>query len=222
MLSKIGEKVLDFLGEKQFDNCRSHYLSEISDFFTKYPKIADLFPYETFDEKYRLFFNSDSVGFVLETPTLVGASEEMQKEVDGLFQNTLPEGSSLQVILWADPYIEELCDQWKEMRKSDMMRNLAERRTAYLKQMAFHSPHSPYCLRNFRCFIAYSQKNLGTNPVILESIVQLQNQLKTTLEMLGLPVFAWGATELINTVSRILNMDINDLKPFQRRWDPEN
>lgn len=219
MLSKIGEKLLDFLGEKQFDNCRSHYLSEISDFLAKYPKIADLFPYETFDEKYRLFFNSDSVGFVLETPTLVGASEEMQKEVDGLFQNTLPEGSSLQVVLWADPYIEELCDQWKEMRKSDMMRNLAERRTAYLKQMAFHSPHSPYCLRNFRCFIAYSQKNLGTNPVILESIVQLQNQLKTTLEMLGLPVFVWGAAELINTVSRILNMDMNNLKPFQRRWD---
>lgn len=219
MLSKIGEKLLDFLGEKQFDNCRSHYLSEISDFLAKYPKIADLFPYETFDEKYRLFFNSDSVGFVLETPTLVGASEEMQKEVDGLFQNTLPEGSSLQVVLWADPYIEELCNQWKEMRKSDMMRNLAERRTAYLKQMAFHSPHSPYCLRNFRCFIAYSQKNLGTNPVILESIVQLQNQLKTTLEMLGLPVFVWGAAELINTVSRILNMDMNNLKPFQRRWD---
>ncbi len=210
---------MGLLGEKQFDSCRSHYLEEISKFLEKYPRITDLFPYETFDEKHRLFFNGDSVGFVLETPTLVGASEEMQKEVDGLFQNTLPEQSSLQVILWADPYIEELCDQWKGVRKSEMMKNLAERRTSYLKQMAFHSPYSPYCLRNFRCFLSYSQKNVGTNPVILESIMQLQNQLKTTLEMLGLPVFVWGATELINTVSRILNMDANNLNPFTRRWD---
>lgn len=219
MLTKLGEKLLNAFGEKPFDGCQSHYLEEMSQFLAKYPKITELFPYETFDEKHRLFFNADSVGFVLETPTLVGASEEMQKEIDGIFQNTLPEQSSLQVILWADPYIEETCEQWKIARKSELMKNMAERRSSYLRQMSFHSPYSPYCLRNYRCFLAYSQKNQGTNPIILEELVQLQNQLKTTLEMLGLPVIVWGAEELINTINRILNMDINNLKPFHRRWD---
>lgn len=219
MLAKLGEKLLNMFGEKPFDGCQSHYLEEMAEFLAKYPKITDLLPYETYDEKYRLFFNKDSIGFVLETPTLVGASEEMQKEIDGLFQNTLPELSSLQVILWADPYIEELSEQWRDARKSELMKNMAERRSSYLKRMSFHSPYSPYCLRNYRCFLAYSQKNLGTNPVVLEEVLQLQNQLKTTLEMLGLPVIVWQPSDLINTISRILNMDPNNLKPFNRRWD---
>lgn len=219
MLAKLGEKLLNMFGEKPFDGCQSHYLDEMAQFLAKYPKITDLLPYETYDDKHRLFFNKDSIGFVLETPTLVGASEEMQKEIDGLFQNTLPELSSLQVILWADPYIEELSEQWRDARKSELMKNMAERRSSYLKRMSFHSPYSPYCLRNYRCFLAYSQKNLGTNPVVLEEVLQLQNQLKTTLEMLGLPVVVWGPEDLINTLSRILNMDPNNLKPFHRRWD---
>lgn len=219
MLSSLGEKLLNFLGEKPFDSSSSHYLDELSNVLSKYPKICDLFPYETYDEKYQLFFNEGSVGFVLETPTLVGASEEMQKEVDGLFQNTLPEQSSLQVILWADPYIEELLDQWKSARRSETMKNLAARRAAYLKQMALNSPHSPYCLRQFRCFLSYSQKHSSTNPVILEGLAQLQNQLKTTLEMLGLSVIVWGAEDLINTVSRILSLDPRQLTSFSQRWD---
>ncbi len=217
MFEKLGEKLFAALGENTYKTS-SYYLEEIAQHLSKYPKISELLPYESYDEKYRLFFNKNSVGFVLETPPLVGASEEMQKEVDGLFQHALPNESSLQVVLWADPYIGPFCERWAEAR-SGLMKNIAERRSAFINSMAFDSPQSPYCLRNFRCFISYSQKHPGTNPVALENILQLQNQLKTTLEMLGLPILVWQAEDLINTLDGILNLDPSSTKPIRKRWN---
>ncbi len=219
MFSKWGEKLLGGLGEKQDRYKSSYYLEEMAEIFKDYQKISDLFPYESFDEKHQLFFNADSVGFVLETPPLVGSSEEMQKEVSGLFQHILPTESSLQVILWADPHIGHFCEMWKKQRTGLLMDNLADRRAAYLEKMAFRSPLSPYTLRNIRCFFCFSQKNPGENSLQLEDIARLQHQLKTTLEMLSLPVSIWQPEDLINTISNIINMDPNNSKPFKKRWN---
>ena len=219
MLENLSEKFLKLLGEKSEQYKSSYYLEELAEIFKDYQKICELFPYESFDEKHQLFFNKDSVGFVLETPPLVGASEEMQKEVSGLFQHSLPVESSLQVILWADPHIGHFLENWEAVRKGSLMENLSQRRAAYLEKMAFHSPLSPYSLRNLRCFLSFSQKR-AESALELEAISRLQNQLKTTLEMLGLPVLVWTPDELINTVSNIVNIDSNNTKPFKKRYDP--
>ncbi len=219
MFNQWGEKIWGLLGEKQEGSKSSYYLEEMAAIFKNYHKISELFPYQSFDESSQLFFNEDSVGFVLETPPLVGSSEEMQKEVSGLFQHSLPTESSLQVILWADPHIGHFCDTWKNARKNQLMDSVASMRAAYLENMAFHSPLSPYCLRNFRCFFSFSQRSRGNNLSDLEAINQLQNQLKTTLEMLGLPVRVWSPDDLINTVSNIINIDPSNAKPFKRKWN---
>src|SRR5690606_29767182 len=126
-----------------------------------------------------------------------------------LFQYILPEGSSLQTILWADPHIGDLCDFWKEARRNQtpIIQKLAERRSEFLKDMAFNSPQSPYVLRNFRCFLAYSQLDCGNNPVALEGVAQILSQLKTALEMLRLPVTVWRPEDLIDTLEGMLCLD---------------
>ncbi len=218
MLAKCGEKLFKFFGEKDFGSKPQSRFDELYDHLNQFDLIADFFPYEHYDPKYQLFFNLESIGFVLETPPLVGSSEEMQKEISGLFQHLLPEGSSLQIMLYADPNIDGCLDRWEELRSNSIMHSIAKMRIKHLKNFAFKSPNSPYSLRNFRCLISFSQQT-ANNPVILENINQLKNQLKTTLEMLGLPVAVWSAYELINTLSRIINMDPDQTEQYLKRWN---
>lgn len=219
MLAALGEKIMGFLGEKNQNFQSKSHLEKLYKKLSDFYKINELFPYESYDEKHQLFFNMDSVGFVLETPPLVGSSEEMQKEVNGLFQHVLPEDSSLQVMLFADPHLGKFFDEWQSHRLNPTMQNISKKRKEHLNNFAFHSPNRPYCLRNFRCLISFSQKDPGKNPVVLENINQLKEQFKTTLEMLGLPVSIWSAEDLINTISQIFNLDPECTQHYTKRWD---
>jgi len=219
MLATIGEKISKLFGEKDFGSKQPSRFDEVFDQLSDFHRITDFFPYEHYDPKYQLFFNMEGVGFVLETPPLVGSSEEMQKEISGLFQHLLPPDSSLQFMLFADPHIGSAIDGWRALRTNSIMDPIAQKRADHLKKFAFKSPCAPYSLRDFRCFISFSQKDPSKNPVVLDSINQLKNQLKTTLEMLGLPCLVWDANELINTLSRIINIDPEQTKPYVKRWN---
>lgn len=218
MFSKLGEKLFNLLGERNYGT-KPSYFEEFYQQLTKFYRIADLFPYEHYNDKFQLFFNVDSIGFVLETPPLVGASVEMQKEISGLFQHILPEESSLQVMLFADPHIGAWLDLWQQSRANAAMLELATKRKQYLDQFGFNSPDQPYSLRNFRCIISFSQKNVSNNEVVLNNINQLKNQITTTLEMLGLQVLVWDPGILINTLSSIINMDPELTHHYVKRWD---
>jgi len=224
MLAQLGDKIAKAFGERDMGIPQHSYFETVLEGYGRQFVMADLFLYESYDEQTNLFRNKDSIGFVLETFPLTGSSEEMQKEVSSLFQYILPEESSLQVILWADPHIGDLCDDWKNARAnaSPIIQKLSDRRAEFLTSMAFHSPQSPYCLRNFRCFLAYSQPDCGNNPVTMEAIGQLLSQLKTSLEMLRLPVTVWQPEHLINTLEGMLCLDPSH--PYQRKrtWNPHD
>jgi conjugal transfer ATP-binding protein TraC len=217
MLEAFGNKIFKFFGEKDFGFKERTHFDETFAEFKNFHRILDLFPYEHYDPKHQLFFNMESVGFVLEMPPLVGASDEMQKEISGLFQHLLPEGSSLQFMLFADPNIDACLNRWQKLRSHSVMQSIAKLRVEHLKKFAFKSPNVPYALRDFRCIISFSQA-ISTNPVTLANINQLKNQLKTTFEMLGLPVSIWEPSDLINTISSIINMNPNDA-PAVKRWN---
>jgi conjugal transfer ATP-binding protein TraC len=234
-LSQLGAKISKWFGEEDLGIPEKSYFTSTLEQYGEQPIMADLFPYETYDPQTQLFRNQDSIGFVLETLPLTGASEEMQKEVSSLFQYILPEESSLQTILWADPHIGNLCDFWKEGRQEQnpVIQKLAERRSAFLKDMAWNRDSAgrdpenwgsanqyPYTLRNFRCFLAYSQPDCGNNPVAIESVTQILSQLKTALEMLRLPVTVWQPEDLINTVEGMVCLDPALTHARNRKWNP--
>ncbi len=222
MLAALGEKLSKILG----DNGKgipeqSLFETTLSKYGQQYV-MADLFPYESYDESTHLFRNQGSIGFVLETLPLIGASEEMQKEISSLFQYILPEESSLQIILYADPHIGKLCESWQKARQTQtpVLKKLAQQRIDFLNCMAFASPHFPYTLRNFRCFLAFSQADPGKNPVALQALQQLLNQMKTVLEMLRLPVTIWRPEDLIHTLEGMLCMAPPQTSQVIRSWNP--
>ncbi len=221
MLSDFGKKILSFFGDPEQSSGGSSYYNEALKGLSQFYNLSEFLPYESYDETTQLFFNQDSLGFVIETLPLVGASEEMQKEVSGLFQHVLPEESSLQIILWADPHIGDFCDTWQKARegRSPIIENLAQKRSSFLKQQAFYSKQSPYCLRTFRCFLAYTQSVESVNSIILADVNRIKNQIQTTMEMLGLPVCIWQPENLLQTLNGLFNLDPARVNLEKIRWN---
>lgn len=226
MFAKLGKALL---GEdptsggahhSQFDDA----WQQISAFY----KICDLLPYDAYDPKTKLFYNQASVGFVIETAPLVGASEAMQKEVANLFALALPEESALQVMLCADPHIGDLLSFYENARQkinapnlqSRTLQAMATQRADYLKSFAYHSPFRPYCLRNFRCFLSFAKKRETSVRADQDLCERLKNQVVTTLEMLGLPVYVWDANDLLITINSILNTTTSGVHIPKLKWNP--
>ena len=109
-------------------------------------------PYEQYDiqkDIYSYEHNGKShMGFVCEIMPYPGIDDTIQSDLQALLEELLPEGSSLQVMLLADPGTETLFDHWKTAQVYDLplLRELSTRRIQHL------SPW-PLCV-NFRCIIS--------------------------------------------------------------------
>jgi conjugal transfer ATP-binding protein TraC len=180
----------------------------MNQYLETYP-LSSLLPYRSYDSATGLFHNENSVGFVLETSPMVGSTEEMQREISGLFQHTLPEGSNIQFILWADPRIEPLLAYWKGIREMQhpIFKKLAERRISHLQKMvAKGDPVLPsLTIRDIRCIVSFSQSGILDNPVEEQKLLQVREHVHTALKTLGMPVKVWDAGDLINTLDGIIN-----------------
>lgn len=228
-VSQLGHKLAVLLNERTEYGVKadSPSLKLINQYLGHYP-LSSLLPYRSYDPATGLFHNENSTGFVLETYPMVGCTEEMQREISGLFQHTLPEGSHIQFILWADPRIGPILQTWKSIRdvqgdesQNGIFRKLAERRTSHLQDMVFQGdPALPsLTLRDLRCIVAYSQPGILDNPVEEQKILQLREQVKTALKTLGMPVKSWEAHDLLMTLDGIINFNLSiDLTSL--KWNP--
>lgn len=235
-LSQTGNKLAEFLQERTEYGTRveSPSLKLMNQYLRAYP-LSSILPYRGYDSAKGIFYNENGVGFVLETYPMVGCTEEMQREISGLFQHTLPEGSNIQFILWASPQIGGLLESWKSVRESlgnlsdGIFQKLAERRTSHLNDMV--SNNNGGTLRDFRCIVAYSQKGFvgraPCNPVEEQKLLQLREQIITALKTLGMPVKTWDADDLLNTIDGIINPRANSpmasfthpTEPSDLRWN---
>lgn len=208
-LSTLGHKIAGLLEERtDYGVVASPSLKLMNQYLETYP-MSSLLPYRSYDVGTGLFHNENSVGFVLETSPMVGSTEEMQREISGLFQHTLPEGSHIQFILWADPGIESLLKGWQRVRETQhpIFQKLAERRVAHLQKMGIEGdPVLPsLTIRDIRCIVAFSQPGVLDNPVEEQKLLQVRDHVHTALKTLGMPVKAWDANDLLNTLDGIIN-----------------
>ena len=181
--------------------------------------LASLLPYRSYDPSSHIFYNENSIGFVLEIPPLVDCTEEMQRELSGLFRHTLPEKSNLQFMLWADPKIGGLFERWVDARQDhgEIFKTLAKKRTTFLAQKIFNSEHiAPP--RNMRCIISYTESGQSITPASREKLLQIQDQIKTALKILGVAFYLWCAEDLLQTLDGILNID-HSINPCNLKWN---
>lgn len=106
--------------------------------------LTSMLNYRHYDEGRGLYFNYDSVGFVLYALPTAGLSVEDIRTLEGVFKNNYRAGTIIQVSLYADPNIDHIIDRWAAVRGAsdripnpEVFRMLAERRERYLKPAAW-------------------------------------------------------------------------------------
>ena len=111
--------------------------------YEHYDHLKDIYSYEQKGQNHK-----GNIGFVCEIAPYPGIDDTIQKDLQALLEELLPEGCSLQVMLFADPGTKELFEHWQNAQIYDLplLRELSHRRIQHL------SPW-PRCV-NFRCIIS--------------------------------------------------------------------
>lgn len=78
--------------------------------------LHNLLPYDQYDPATELYYNTDSVGFVLAVAPQTGADAELTRSLHGLY-DSVPAGYGLQWMLLGDPIIEESLNAYVDLRR---------------------------------------------------------------------------------------------------------
>lgn len=148
--------------------------------------ISALLPFQFYDFDAQIYHMQHAKGILLKSSPMTGASNDNAEAIYNLLQRILPEGSIVQIMLYASPYVGEALDSYAALRQShvDILEKNAEYRIKFLKQGAYQSlvNGQNYVLRDFQSYIsivfdnkmelsvseihAYSQRVIG----VLEGI----------------------------------------------------
>ena len=219
MLTRLGSFLASCFGDE--DGSISSGKETLVEVVKDVSMLSDLLPYDSFDPETAIFYHSESLGFVIETLPLVGSSEEMQKEITHVLTMLLPEGSSLQVMLWADPHIGDRLETLVHARSevSSMLYDLVRRRVDYLTTWAHHTPFPPSVLRTFRVLVSVTLPQSSHTGEDIAQAQRLQQQIRTTLDMLQLPVWILKPEDLLSLLQGMLHGDPTTTKQPALRWN---
>ena len=183
------------------------------------PRFHALLPYESFDEQTQLFINKGATGFVLAGSPLAGASLDDQGQLAHFFRNheNLPEGASLQVLLFASPRIGPLLKAWQNPRKKEPFKHLAAKRIDFLSRIMYE-PRTP--LRDYKLLISYTVPGIDGNRAEVQHI---RAQLQEALKLIGLPTGIVEPPQLMAEIANILTAGpdyLHKTQPESRVWNP--
>ncbi len=214
---------VDYGESKQTQN-RETFLKGLFDI----PQLTSMLPYATFDEETDLFYNTDSLGFVIETEPLSGASLDIQTQIQNFFNTVMPAESALQVILYADPYIGDFMDRYQKTRGQGsgqgviktsfpILQEMVAKRSEFFESLAYGSDYSPFTVRNFRVFWAFTIGSQGTRA---SEVITVREQLMSTLSMIGLNPYLWKPEDLLTTIDSILHCAKGQTHHRNFTWNP--
>ena len=222
LFSTSGEKeaIAPDFGESKKTHNRASFIKGLFDI----PELTSLLPYATYDEETGLFYNTDSLGFVIETEPLTGASQEIQTQIQNFFNTVMPTGSSLQVILYADPCIGAFTDYYQKTRDNEagktsfsILQKMVRNRSEFFDTLCYGSDYSPFTVRNFRVLWAFT---IGSEGIRASEVLTVREQLHSTLSMIGLNPFVWKPVDLLTTVDSILHCAYGQTKRRDFVWNP--
>ena len=108
--------------------------------------VAELFPYQSFDQESGVFINDDSLGVLLLAQPTTSLSPDEVKNLEGILCQCAPPIGYVQIMLCASPYCHEIIGKWRLSRQNnknkvaaEVINNLTERRIKYFKKAEWHS-----------------------------------------------------------------------------------
>jgi len=125
---------------------------------TERDKFSSYLPYVAYDSDTHTYHNADgSKGLIWECTPLWFAGEATAKTLTGLFRSGIPEGSVMQFIMFADPYVKPIVDLFLKSKTSDdplLKRSMEEYAKFILNGTEGLESLSGIPVRNFRLFVS--------------------------------------------------------------------
>lgn len=207
--------ISDLLGEKDTSNETAEFLKELD-----YPHISDLLPVVGYDKDSGIFYNRNSLGFIIEAQPLIGANEQIVEGLDRILQNNIPRDHPLQIILLGSQAVKEQLEyglqnfSWKGHRAEEC-NNLT--RSFYLDaaQNNFkNNADHPLTLRDYRLFFAYSIPVKNANDVSLMKVKETRRSLISSLNSNSIHCQEMNINRFCALVREIVNFQYGKLSEY--------
>ena len=133
--------------------------------FSERYSLASLLPYEAYDDETGLYYNRDTVGFMLYANPGTGLSPTELKTLNGFFNQAHKPDTTIQISIISDPNVEPILNRWKETKKNADDQSiaaifdiLAKNRVDYMSGGKWNSlfTDQSFLLRNMHLVISYT------------------------------------------------------------------
>ena len=180
--------------------------------------LSGYLPYEAYQD--HLFYNRSTLGFGFEGLPIMGFDENAHRQMTGMFQYLLPEGSNIQYLLFADPFIGDTLKRFGDKTGSTTLKDpkIMEKVTAYrvqhFKNLADYTHHDKHQkpARQFRLILSVTlpiNHNQDFNRQ-KERALDLREQVETTLQQIGLSMAPLKPEGVIDFYDQILLSRLKD------------
>jgi conjugal transfer ATP-binding protein TraC len=210
VFQKVGQKLAAFLGES--DSVDDWALQERSgaEKMLEHNYLVDLLPYRNFNEGTGLFENANSYGFAFEIFPSISNPKVAEDELRTLTRDLFLPSASIQVLLFADPFVGDLLGSWKKRvgKKGGVFQALAEKRATFFEEEVL-SENSPLgCSpRNFRRFFSFSTPKDALLKGALERKLQtFKKKAQSAFSRLG-QTRELRESDLISLCNNLVGMD---------------
>lgn len=222
---KITDKVKSSLvndvppGTRIINNDETPSLAAMKSFSERY-SLASVLPYEAYDPETGLYFNRDTIGFMLYANPGTGLSTIELKTLNGFFNQSHKPDTTIQVSLIADPNVEPILSRWSETKSratdnslSDIFETLAKNRVDYLKGGKWNSlfADQAFLLRNFHLVVSYTvpvPKGLSVDDISeadIEGLIRAREAAIGTLRSAKIQSRTMSPGLFINIMNGLLN-----------------
>ncbi len=171
--------------------------------------------YGFYDEELGVYYNlDDTVGILFECTPLLFASEQSLGFLQNLLKAIYPEGSIIQFICYADPYVDHLLSAYIKDKNSPKIPSFIEK--AYLSLVEFYK-RGPFGMpvRNFRLFVSLK---IPAKSVTVDRVKEISSNFEENLNASGLYAMRTEPHVLLSMLRRMLNDEFCEDIIFE--WTP--
>lgn len=194
-------------------------LESLNDRYT----FSSLLPYERYDPKSGIYFNKDTVGFMLHCSPSTGLVNQNISVLNQIFRAECPPNTTYQINIISDSNIEYIIRNWAlegasaESTSHEMLAYLAKCRYQHLIKGKWDSivKDQPFLLRNFHLIISvfqpypkgYDSGNLLDHEAEVERLQRNRSSLISTLSSARIPSKSMEPEHFINLLNAFVNPD---------------
>lgn len=167
---------------------------------------SELFPYTYYDVQNKIFFcDNGTKGFAFACNPIVGVDSNIYKQISLLFDDQLPLGGVLQILLIASDDIEAVLKAWVDarVRRDDIYQKLEKYKLENYYKYNQSFEHN-FRHRNYKLYFFYSELPSKSQKE-LKSTLEFREKLRSILDSIGVVPQDVEEMEFLSIVKEIVN-----------------